>query len=245
MSGLSNLEEESARRRRRRLAHRRRAGGGAIPIGPYFVRAGTLQANSNASSITCAWPAGHQANDIGLLFCETAQTSQTTPAGWTTIANAQQGTGSGLTATRLQSWWARASSSAEAAAVLGSVSVDHRVGVMLLIRGCVTTGDPIHVSSGDILAAAATAFTIPGGTTSIDNCLIIAAIANGIDISGPQATFDPPYTEVFDMNNTISNGGGIAVATLLQTPAGGYPAATGQLASAFAQGRASFALLPA
>lgn len=244
MSGHS--DQEAARRRHRRLArHHAAALRGVVPVGPYFAGAGTLQGASSAGVITCSWPAGHQPFDIGLLFCETANTNQTTPAGWTPVANASQGTGSGATATRLQTWWARAASDAEVAPQLTSISVDHRVGAMITIRGCITTGGPIHVSAGDVLASAAVGFTIPGGTTSIDKCLIIAAIANGIDINGPQATFDPPYAKVFDMNNIIANGGGIAVATLLQTPAGAYPAATGQLASAFAQGRASFALLPA
>lgn len=228
-----------SRNRRRQLV----SGGVGSPFsGPYFIGAGTLLGASSAGTASPPWPVGHQAADIGLLFCETANNNQNTPAGWTVVGT--QGTGSGVTATRLQCWWARAASDAEPAPGLTSVSVDHRMGVILGFRGCVASGNPVHVSAGDVAAAATTAIAIPGGTTTIDKCLIVAAVANGIDLAGPQVTFDAPYAEVFDQNLSLANGGGIAVATLLQSIAGIFTGATGTLSGAFVQGRISLALLP-
>jgi hypothetical protein len=254
MSGLlDRLSAERQRRRRRAVAKHRRSIGadGGAPAAFLFQGNGGLFGAATSGAVLLNWPT-QLTNDIGLMFIETANQPIATPSGWNAIANASQGVGTAgsVTATCLQVFWRRAASAAESAVtILGAANTgDHIIGVIIGVRGCVASGDPIDVSAGDTTADAdATAVSIPGATTTVANCYVVAACARQTDIATLQQSGETnadlaSLNERFDSGSTAGNGGGLAIITGLKATAGLYGATTATLTSASRQGRVSFAL---
>lgn len=189
-------------------------------------------------------------NDILLLFVESANEAVSTPSGgWAAVADSPQGTGTGggATSTRLSVFWKRLAGGETAPTVTDPG--DHVVAQILAFRGCISTGDPWDVTSGDT-GASSTSVSIPGDTTTVANCLIVLAVANATDNGTPQTsgftnTDLANLAERTDFNSTAGNGGGFAVATGEKAAAGAYGATTATLANASVQGRMSIALKPA
>lgn len=148
---------------------------------PTFVAVGTSA--GSAAAITPGMPAGVLVDDILLLFLETQNQVITVSGGtetWAQVADSPQGT-NGDTAsnpTRLTIFWARASQNTPTSPTT-SDSGDHQLGQIMAIRGCITAGNPWDVTAGSTDAVLhSTDFTasIPGDTTTIDDCLVIAAL---------------------------------------------------------------------
>jgi len=207
---------------------------------------GTLTAGNAAISVP--WPA-HLANDIGVLVLETMGEVVPAVSGWNQFPSSPQRSGpAGVTDTELTMYWKRAASGAEANAEVGD-SGNHQIGVIGTIRGCVTTGDPFDVTTGDILATADTAVSIPGHTTTVADCLIVAACSAGTDTSTAQfsAWANADLTSVaewFDLFAITANGGGFGVATGVKAAAGAFGATTATLATSSEQGRIVIAFKP-
>jgi len=220
---------------------------------PAFQAAGTAVANA-AAIPAVAWPT-HQANDIGLLVIETANqavTLGTNAADWTAVTNSPQGTPGTApagTATRLTVFWSRATS-----ASMGSVGVNdsgnHQYAQIITFRGVFASGNPWDgTPAGNVAATAATAVSIPGGTTTVANTLVVAIVANGADTLAAQTSgwtnaSLSGLAERVDSNTDVGNGGGFGVATGVKATAGAYGATTATLATSFVQGRMSIALRP-
>lgn len=217
---------------------------------PMFVAAGAMAEGTGAISVT--WPS-HQALDIGLLFVETANQAVATPSGWNAVTNGSQGIGTaaGTTATRLQVFWRRADTGAQAAASVAD-SGAHTHGVILTFRGCATSGVPVNASAGSATTNAnTTAVSFPSITTTVNNCLVVMAIANQTDtdtdgqIGAVTNGSLTSITERFDQNDaTQADGGGIAVITGIRATAGAVSSGTATLTTASRQGRVTLALLP-
>lgn len=217
---------------------------------PTWQATGTLAAGTG--NVTVVWPS-HATDDIGLLVVESANQAiaLTTPAGFVEIPDSPQGTGTagGTTSTRLAVFWCRATSGSMASPVVTDPG-DHACAYIVTFRGCITSGDPWDVTAGDALASASTTFTIPGDTTTLAECLVVAIVATGADVSTGRATgwtnaSLASITERGDLySSTASNGGGISVAEGVKTTAGAYNATTGTLSTSFVQGRVSIALKP-
>lgn len=215
---------------------------------PVFQAAGT--AVEGLSAISPAWPT-HQADDIGLMFVETAnQAIGIIPSGWAHVLSSPQGTGTagGTAATQLTVLWKRATSSSEAALSIGD-SGNHQVAQILTFRGCITTGDPWDVTAGDVASTADTAVSIPGATTTVDECLIVLAVSNGTDISTAETSgwANAALANVLeraDKNTTQGNGGGFGVATGEKATAGAFGATSATLVTSSVQGRLAIALKP-
>jgi len=217
---------------------------------PNFQAAGTAQASAGA--LTVPWPA-HQADDIGLLIIETANqavTLGTNGGDWTEVTNSPQGTGTvSGGGTRLTVFWSRATSSS-----MGDVGVNdstnHQRAQILTFRGVFTSGNPWDgTPAGDVASTASTAVSIPGGTTTVANTLVVAIVANATDTTADQTSGWTnagltTLTEREDGNTGANNGGGFGVATGVKATAGAYAATTATLATASAQGRMSIALRP-
>lgn len=128
---------------------------------------------------------------MALLFVETANEAATlsTPAGFVEVLNSPQGTGTagGAAATRLTVFWCRATSSAMASPVVAD-SGNHQLAVIQTFRGCIATGNPWDVTAGNVAAAATTAVSIPGATTTVDDCLIVAGATNAASPTTAQAS---------------------------------------------------------
>jgi hypothetical protein len=149
---------------------------------PTFVAAGAF--TSSVGAITPALPAGIVADDILLLFLETHQETATvpTPNGgtWTETASSPQGSGTvgANSSARITVFWSRYNGTQ------GNPTTNdpgnHISGRILAFRGVRTTGDPWNTSSGSAGVASPTA-TITGGTTTVNDCLIVMGIATEDD----------------------------------------------------------------
>jgi hypothetical protein len=223
---------------------------------PNFQVAGTAYTGTGALTAV-AWPA-HQANDIGLLIIEQANTPVSpvlgaNSANWTMVTDSPQGTGgTGTGSTQLTVFWSRATSS-----TMGNVGVndagDHQRAQILTFRGVATSGDPWDGTPDGDVATATTAVTIPGGTTTVANTLVVAIVAAGIDVNSTVQTSGwtnaalTSLTERADTYTTTGHGGGFSVATGVKAAAGVYGPTTATLATggaAAVQGRLSLALRP-
>jgi len=144
---------------------------------PAFQAAGAVV--RDAAALTVAWPPSHQADDIGLLFVETANQAPTlsTPAGFVQAAQIGTGTAGTSGATMLTIFWCRATGSSQASPVIAD-SGDHQVAVIHTYRGCIATGNPWDVIGTSVQASAQTGFSIPGATTTVADTLCVLALSN-------------------------------------------------------------------
>jgi len=212
-----------------------------------YVGAGAKASGTGA--VTPALPTGWQANDIFLLFCETANQAVTAPTGWTAVANSPQGTGTagGTSSTCLTIFWRRATSS-ETAPTIADPG-DHICAGILAFRNVVETGNPWDVTAGDVLTTASTSVTIPGATTTVPGCMVVVAVATGPDTTTSQCSgwTNPNLSglaQKVDYYTNSGNGGGFGVAAGTMTNAGNYGSTTATVATSFVQGRISIALKP-
>jgi hypothetical protein len=219
-----------------------------IPAMPSFVSAGAMA--EGTGNVTPGLPPGLAEKDIMLLFVETANEAVTAPTGWVAVADSPQGTGTaaGTAATRLTVFWKRAGITETAPTITDPG--EHAVAQILAFRGCVNTGNPWDVTSGDVASSASTSVSIPGDTTTVVNCLVVLAVSNATDTATPQASGYTNaslanLTERTDINSTQGNGGGFAVITGEKATIGAYSATTATLATSSVQGRISIALKPA
>lgn len=139
--------------------------------------------------ITVPWPDDItlEANDVGLLFVESANEAVTlsTPAGFAAVADSPQGVGTAgnAAATRLSVFWVRTTDGSPASPVVADSGARQSAFIMVF-RGCIATGDPWDVTAGNTNAGA-TAVSIPGDTTTVDECLCVMALSNAGGVSDP------------------------------------------------------------
>jgi hypothetical protein len=219
---------------------------------PTFVNFGV--AATGTTAVSPALPASLLVDDILLLFIETANEAITipTPNGgtWTEVTGSPQGTGTaaGLASTRLTVFWSRYNGTQGAPTT--SDSGDHQIAQITAWRGCINTGNPWDVTAGDVLAAASTSVAIPGATTTVNDCLIVAIVSNATDTGTSQTgtwanASLSGVVERSDVSSTSGNGGGVGCASGGKAIAGAYSATTAVLATSSVQGRLSIALKPA
>jgi hypothetical protein len=218
-------------------------------VSPLMSEVGT--ANLLVGSGVCSpnWPS-HMIGDIGILLVETSNIGvSATPAGWNLLANQGVGVIDSATNTRLQVFWRRAASGAETSPNM-DYSGDHVRAMIITVRGCISTGNPIDVSAGDTGGDVdSTSVVIPGATTTVPNCLVLAVASRHTDSSSAQQSGEvnaslSSLTERHDSGTSTANGGGVAVVTGIKTTAGAYSATTATLLTAARQARVSFALKP-
>lgn len=232
---------------------------GATSALPTFVNAGTVTRGTGA--IAPALPASLEQNDILLLFIETgggtagANPAITDEAGgtWTQVADSPQSVGTTPDTdpyTKLAVFWSRYNGTQTAPTV--NDSGNHQTARILAFRGCETSGDPWNVTSGGTEAASDTSGTIGGDTTTVDNCLIVAAItgsgdpaANGTAGFSLWANADlANVTERSDMQSTTGSGGDLGIATGELASQGAYGDTTVTLVTAGYKAFMTIALKP-
>jgi len=173
---------------------------------------------SNVGAMTPAFPAGYTAvaDDVALTWRETENAdTPSVPSGWTLAAN--QGVASGTT-TRL-SIISKRLVAGDTAPSLADVG-DHQVGIMMIIRGCKTTGNPWNATptAGQELVADTTV-AISGVTTTVNDCLCLYGFSTGQSVnSGIGATgwANASLTDVLEQMDrwaTAGTGGGFAMAS--------------------------------
>ena len=220
---------------------------------PTFVASGSQASGTGA--ITPALPLGIAANDILLLFVETANQAAaiTKQAGgiWAEVANSPQGVevDGSTNATRLTVFWSRYNG-IQTAPTVGD-SGDHTIGIIIAIRGVTTSGNPWDVAAGSTDAFPDTLGSIPGALTTVADTFIVAAIttnvpdANGTNVFSSWANASlTNVTERFDVSRTAGNGGGIGIAIGEKATAGIYGNTTMTISVLAARAMMSLALKP-
>lgn len=210
---------------------------------------GTAIAETGAASP--AWPS-HATGDIGLLICESSNETITlsTPAGFSEVSYSPLATGTvgDQAATRLAVFWNRATSNAMAAPTIADPG-NHIIARIATITGCVETGLPWSIITGNTSSASSTV-RLPGATTSDASCLVVGIVANPRDDSANQCSSwtNASLTSFSEWGNTQSftpgNGGGFNIVTGLKASAGAYTTSEAVLAASMRQARMTIALKP-
>lgn len=223
------------------------------PTPPTFVAAGAVVSGTGA--VTPALPAGIAANDILLLFVETANqaSSITNQNGgtWTEVTGSPQGYGTAAAsdAVRLTVFWSRYNGTQGAPTV--SDSGDHQQARIIAIRGAATSGNPWDVTAGGTESTVDTSGAIPGATTTVTNTLVVTAIATSLPDATSTANFSAwanadltSVTERTDNAGKAGNGGGLAVATGVKATAGAYGSTSVTCGTATTKAMLSIAIKP-
>lgn len=217
---------------------------------PFVVGVGTKN-GSTTTNAAFTFPS-HQAGDILLILVESANEVVTLATGleqgFTSVGAAGNGTAGNSASTRVTAFWKRCTSGSETVPTLADPG-DHTGAIAICIRGCVESGDPFNVTSGNG-GASNTAVTIPGAVTTVANCLVLAICARNQDdasagyFSGWTNSDLANITEIFDEGWTAGNGGGLGVITGEKPSAGSYGSTTATISSASTQGRLTIAFMP-
>jgi hypothetical protein len=200
---------------------------------PTVVDVGASAAGQAA--ITPAFPVGYTAValDVAITFCETENTDTVTPpTNWAAVTNAVVSTG---TPTRLWAIWRRLTAG-EAAPTIADAG-NHNIGRMIIVRGCVTTGDPWDQIGTSTETTADTSVSIPGVTTTVADCLLLYAVSTGQDGSSSTTAYSgwanaslTNVTERMDNYTALGLGGGFGMASGEKATFGATGAMTATLA---------------
>lgn len=216
---------------------------------PSYVASGTQ--TIGAGAVAPPWPA-HQVGDIAFLFVETANQAAvlSDDQGFVEITGSPVGLGVGGVAAsvRITVFWCRAISTSMGAPTIATTG-DHIVSRISTVRNAVATGYPVHIVTSGTLLVPDTAVSVPGGTTTINDCLMLILIANSTDnatsqTSGQTNADFSSVTEVFDANTTTGVGGGICFTRAGFATAGPFGATTALLATLSTQVLMTIAVLP-
>lgn len=213
-----------------------------------FVASGAL--SLAVTAITPALPAGIVTNDILVLFMRTLNgqaSSIADEAGgtWTEFTNSPQD--NATDGVRGTWFWSRYNGTQTAPTTNDAGAIN--LGGIAAWNGCITTGDPIHITAGGSQTAA-TSMSNPGLTTTEDNCMIVvssicdrdaASTANAA--SWANASLDS-IAEVVDEILSTGVGGGWAIANGIKSSAGTVDATTWTQAASGGTADLTFALLP-
>ena len=214
---------------------------------PTFVAAGTVSIN-DGSSTTVAYPAGWQAGDI-LLLHVIGSGLQTIPDGWYLVPNTRFTTSG--TAENSQVYWRRAQAGDTDPMTLGTASsTDHREAVITAYRGCASQGDPWNQLNTSEQTPASASFSSGSVTTTVNDCLIVCLMYNGLDnVTGARMssfanTSLTSVTEQVDQWTSTGGGGGLACATGGLASAGSSGTFTATSSSSSVHGYHIIALKP-
>jgi hypothetical protein len=203
---------------------------------PTIVGVGAAAASTG--TVVAPYPAAYTAtlNDVGIILveCEGAGTP-TAPSGWGIIATSTVATG---TTTKLTAMWRRIQGGDTAPTVPDAG--DHTYVRMIVIGGCVTSGNPWNIFAATQENVADLTVSIPGVTTTVANCLILAAVGTGQDVTTTAGVTSwanaslaaPSIAEQMDCWQSAQGlGGGMALATGGKATAGVVSATTATMVS--------------
>jgi hypothetical protein len=201
---------------------------------PFVTGVGAVA--SGIGAISPGLPSPVWDSDLLLLFCESQDTAAVPAvAGWPDVAGSPVYVSTG-TPTRLTVRWHRAVAG-EAAPTVPDAG-DHLIGRILGIRGAALQGNPWNVAAAAADLVSSTTATVPGATTTVPDCLVVAALATGTDVASTAHVSAwanaslANLTEQVDNWTTSGGGGGIAVATGELAAQGAYLATTATVATA-------------
>lgn len=192
---------------------------------------------SGTSGLTVAAVSGVQADDLILLFVESANQAITTPSGYSVVSGAQVSAGTAATAggMRLDVFYKWATGADASVSVADSG--DHTTAIKLVYRGVdTTTPFDVTVVTGS-KTTASTSSSYPAITTATDNALVIFASALDLDAASTTTTSSgsngniTSLTERHDQTVTAGAGGGIVLYDGFKATAGSTGAMTATVTS--------------
>lgn len=128
-----------------------------------------------------AWPT-HAVDDVAFLFVEScggSTISLNTANGFVLVGNYNDG-GAGTAGTQISVYWCRATSTSMSSPIVAN-STDHAFGVITTYRGCIGTGNPWDVFSGNTSTGTLALYSITAITTTVGDTLVVAALASDVD----------------------------------------------------------------
>lgn len=193
-----------------------------MPV-PTVVGVGAIA--SGTTTVTPAYPAGYTAvaDDVAITFIETESEIVAAPTNWAVVTTSTVSSG---TISKLTAFWRRLTAGEAAPAY--TTTANHKVGAMIVVRGCVATGNPWDQALPGTELVADTSVSIPGVTTTAANCLVIAAFGTGQDVANTTAL---TWTNA-SLANLTHRFAGWAIAGL----GGGFAFCTGEKAGLGATG---------
>jgi hypothetical protein len=220
---------------------------------PTYLATGVPSSSSSAMSVALPTAVPLLTDDILLLLLATSNEAidvdDENGGTWTEVTNSPQGIGTPVTATatRLTVFWSRYNGTQGAPHCTDSGDVNE--GVILAFRHCATTGNPWDVTTGGTNAVSSTALVIPGGTTTVNNCLIVAIAADSINstsarLSGRANATLTNVSEKHDDGTTIGTDVGLVCITGNKDTAGAYGNTTGTYTIATVTAYMTIALKP-
>jgi hypothetical protein len=221
---------------------------------PTYVGSGTF--TTGTGNITPPFHASTAADDIVLLVVETENqdiSPLSAAQGFVEVPSSPQFAGTQDTnpANRIAVYGKRITTAGGGTAPSTGDPVNHVTGQLHTFRGCITTGDPWDVTAGGNDGGVNdTTGVIPGGTTTVADCLIV--LICGSSFNGTSTTqFDnwtnadlANVTERADNTNTVGVGGGHGMATGEKATAGAFGDTTVTLANTSFKGAIMVALKP-
>jgi hypothetical protein len=209
---------------------------------PTVYAVGTVA--SGTAGVTPGLPAGTTVDDILILMLENEDaTVVPVVTGYTDIQTAFAGSG---TLTRLALRWKRAIAGEAAPSVPDPG--DHVVARIIGVRGCPPGGSPVNVSFTSTELVSDTTVSIPGGTTTKPNCLIIAAFSTGTDVASTAHASAWTNASLGSVTEQVDNwvvdglGGGFGAASGTLALPGTYSATTATCVTANFKALVSVAL---
>jgi hypothetical protein len=170
--------------------------------------------------------AGNLADDIQVLFVEAQNEPLNAITGFTRIGSTAVVQATGMV-TDLSAFWKR-SVGGDTAPSITSTPQNHLIARIVGVRGCVTSGSPVHISNTGLDNTTGTTVTIPGATTTVADCLVFAAFSTGADSNTSQlsgsftnAALGSITTQVNNWTNS-GGGGGFAACSGTKAAAGAY-----------------------
>jgi hypothetical protein len=197
---------------------------------PTIVGVGTSV--NGTGNITPPYPGGYTAvaDDVAVTFVETESEIPAPPTNWAQVATINVASG---TVTRLTALWRRLTASEAAPAI--TTTANHKIGRMIVVRGCRTAGNPFEAAPVTTELVADTTVSIPGTTTTVADCLMLYAFGTGQDITSSAGATGwanaslANVAEQMDSWTATGLGGGFAMASGEKAAAGATGAMTATL----------------
>ncbi len=200
---------------------------------------------AGTGAITPSLPTGTAVGDLLLMFLETRDQTITV-SGWIEAPSSPQTVAA---TTRLTIFYRIAESSNPSTT---SSPGDHAIGQILgITKDTFDSANPFDVSAGGVDTTTDTSGSIPGATTTVADCLVVAACCQSSDLSsifnfsGWTNANLASLTERIDFGSIAGDGGGIGVATGTYAGPGAYGATSVTYATASTKGLISLAIAPA
>lgn len=212
--------------------------GGIQP--PLFVGKGSPAVNTTQSSQP-SYNGNTEVGDFHVLICQTDQNDQVnTPSGWT--KRVQRSSGECLL-------WVFTRHHVSGSSVTVSWHGDHILCNVLTFRH-VHASNPVNAKSEGASGSTSTAVSIPGLTTTVPQCLVLAIVAHDINsssaqVSGWSNSSLSDRAELEDICTQVGWDGGFAVYSGYKAAAGNVSATTATLGTGKKKAYACLALRPA